>query len=83
MKIVHDFFLIVRRKRDELDEKVRFGTSKSLPSAEDRIEEKSRSRFRSSFMGMNAFERHKRLINDYVRFYSKEKSFDEIFKRDT
>jgi hypothetical protein len=34
-------------------------------------------------MGMNAYERHKRLINDYVRYYSKEKSFDAIFKRDT
>ncbi len=34
-------------------------------------------------MAMNAFERHKRLINDYVRYYSKEKSFDAIFKRDT
>jgi hypothetical protein len=34
-------------------------------------------------MAMNAYERHKRLINDYVRYYSKEKSFDAIFKRDT
>jgi hypothetical protein len=34
-------------------------------------------------MAMNAYERHKRLVNDYVRYYSKEKSFDEIFKRDT
>mgnify|MGYP001148920068 CR=1 FL=1 len=42
-----------------------------------------RQTFRSQFMVMNAFERHKRLINDYVRYYSKEKSFDAIFKRDT
>ena len=42
-----------------------------------------RERFRSQFMAMNAYERHKRLINDYVRYYSKEKSFDAIFKRDT
>ena len=42
-----------------------------------------RERFRSQFMAMNAYERHKRLVNDYVRYYSKEKSFDEIYKRDT
>ena len=34
-------------------------------------------------MGMNAFERHKRLVNDYVRYYSKEKSFEAAYKRDT
>ena len=38
--------------------------------------------YRSQFMGMNAFERHKRLINDYVRYYSQGKTFDEVFKRD-
>lgn len=42
-----------------------------------------RERFRSQFMAMNAFERHKRLINNYVLYYSKEKSFDAAFKRDT
>lgn len=35
------------------------------------------------FMSMNAYSKHKKLCNDYIRYYSKGKSFQEIFKRDT
>lgn len=35
------------------------------------------------FMSMNAYSKHKKLCNDYIRFYSKGKTFEEVFKRDT
>jgi len=72
-----------KRKHDDLTEKVTFQQSGGLAPKDDRIQNANRERYRSQFMGMNAYERHKRLINDYVRYYSKEKSFDAIFKRDT
>ncbi|CAF1471859.1 unnamed protein product [Rotaria magnacalcarata] len=72
-----------KRKRNDLCEKVTFRQTTGLAQKDDRIQNSNRERFRSQFMAMNAFERHKRLINDYVRYYSKEKSFDAVFKRDT
>ena len=63
--------------------KVQTGLIYILFFTKNPLENLSRERYRSQFMAMNAFERHKRLVNDYVRYYSKEKSFDEIFKRDT
>ncbi|CAF1292674.1 unnamed protein product [Adineta steineri] len=71
-----------KRKRDDLTEKVAFQQTSGLARKDDRIASANKERFRSQFMAMNAYERHKRLVNDYVRYYSKEKSFNEIFKRD-
>ncbi|CAF1552253.1 unnamed protein product [Adineta steineri] len=71
-----------KRKRDDLTEKVTFQQTSGLARKDDRIASANKERFRSQFMAMNAYERHKRLVNDYVRYYSKEKSFNEIFKRD-
>ncbi|CAF3791358.1 unnamed protein product [Rotaria sp. Silwood1] len=72
-----------KRKRNDLCEKLTFHQTTGLARKDDRIQNVNRERFRSQFMAMNAYERHKRLVNDYVRYYSKEKSFDTIFKRDT
>ncbi|CAF3225462.1 unnamed protein product, partial [Rotaria sp. Silwood2] len=72
-----------KRKRNDLCEKITFRQTTGITHKDDRIQNANRERFRSQFMAMNAYERHKRLINDYVRYYSKEKSFDTIFKRNT
>ncbi|UJR09572.1 hypothetical protein I4U23_013807 [Adineta vaga] len=73
-----------KRKRNDLSEKITFqqAASSGLARKEERVAGANRERFRSQFMAMNAYDRHKRLVNDYVRYYSKEKSFNEIFKRD-
>jgi len=34
------------------------------------------------YMSMNAYSRHKKLCNDYIRYYGGGKSFSEVFKRD-
>ena len=34
------------------------------------------------FMSMNAYSKHKKLCNDYIRYYSGGKSIEEVFKRD-
>ncbi|CAF0956487.1 unnamed protein product [Adineta ricciae] len=76
-----------KRKREDLSEKTTFQTTTGggggLARKEDRVASANKERFRSQFMAMNAYERHKRLVNDYVRYYSQGKSFDELFKRDS
>ena len=32
---------------------------------------------------MDAYSKHKKLVNDYMLYYSQGKSLNEIFKRDT
>ena len=32
---------------------------------------------------LNAYSKHKKLVNDYIRYYSGGKSIQEVFKRDT
>ncbi|CAF1138113.1 unnamed protein product, partial [Didymodactylos carnosus] len=72
-----------KRKRFDLCEKVTFKSSSvGLVSRQEGQANANKERFHSQFMAMNAYERHKKLVNDYVRYYSKEKSFSEIFKRD-
>jgi len=34
------------------------------------------------FASMNAYDRHKKLVNDYLIYYSGGKSLKEVFKRD-
>jgi hypothetical protein len=41
------------------------------------------SRFKRNFISMDAFSKHKKLVNDYMLYYSQGKSLKEVFKRDT
>lgn len=35
------------------------------------------------FVSMNSYEKHKKLVNDYMMYYSGGKSIKEVFKRDS
>lgn len=41
------------------------------------------SKFKTNFISMDAYSRHKKLVNDYLIYYSGGKSLNEVFKRDT
>ena len=45
-----------------------------------RVEQQIRS---YHYLSMNAYDKHKKLVNDYLRYYSGGKSLQEVFKRDT
>lgn len=35
------------------------------------------------FLSMNAYAKHKKLVNDYLLYYSGGKTLKEVFQRDT
>ena len=35
------------------------------------------------FLSMNAYAKHKKLVNDYLQYYSGGKTLSQVFARDT
>jgi hypothetical protein len=42
-----------------------------------------RASLKKNFISMDAYSKHKKLVNDYMLYYSKGQSLEEVFKRDT
>lgn len=60
--------------------------SKGLPSKSilRDAQAKEEGQIRAFHYGsLNAYSKHKKLVNDYIRYYSGGKSIEEVFKRDT
>lgn len=61
-------------------------TSSTLPSKNQLKEEHSKTIGQINsfhYRSMDAYSKHKKLVNDYMMYYSNGKSLKDVFKRDT